>query len=51
MLMIITGILPLYLGAGYRTGNFTIGIRYDVLYDNEKSIFADPWMPFFRVYF
>ncbi len=41
----------LYLGAGDRTGNFTIGIRYDVLYDNEKSIFADPWMPFFRVYF
>lgn len=41
----------LYLGAGYRTGNFTVGIRYDVLYDSEKSIFADPWMPFFRVYF
>jgi hypothetical protein len=41
----------LYLGAGYRTGNFTVGIRYDVLYDNDKSIFADPWMPFFRVYF
>lgn len=41
----------LYLGAGYRTGNVTIGIRYDVLYDEDKSIFADPWMPFFRVYF
>ena len=41
----------LYIGAGYRTGNVTIGIRYDVLYDNDKSIFADPWMPFFRVYF
>jgi len=41
----------LYLGAGYRTGNITIGIRYDVLYDNDKSIFANPWMPFFRVYF
>jgi hypothetical protein len=41
----------LYLGAGYRTGNVTIGIRYDVLYDEDKSIFADPWMPFFRFYF
>ena len=41
----------LFLGVGYRTGNFTAGIRYDVLYDRDKSIFADPWMPFFRVYF
>ena len=41
----------LFLGAGYRTGNVTIGIRYDVLYDEDKSIFADPWMPFFRFYF
>lgn len=41
----------LYLGVGYRTGNVTFGIRYDVLYDNDKSIFVDPWMPFFRFYF
>lgn len=41
----------LFLGAGYRNGNFTIGIRYDVLYDDDKSIYADPWMPFIRVYF
>lgn len=41
----------LFLGAGYRSGNFTIGIRYDVLYDEDKSIYADPWMPFMRVYF
>ena len=41
----------LFLGAGYRNGNFTIGIRYDVLYDENKSIYADPWMPFIRVYF
>jgi len=41
----------LFLGAGYRTGNITVGIRYDVLYNKNKSIFADPWMPFFRVYF
>lgn len=41
----------LFLGAGYRTGNFTIGIRYDLLYDEDKSIYADPWMPFMRFYF
>ncbi|MEZ4874844.1 MAG: alpha-ketoglutarate decarboxylase [Flavobacteriaceae bacterium] len=41
----------LFLGAGYRNENFTIGIRYDVLYDNGKSIYADAWMPFVRIYF
>ena len=41
----------LFLGAGYRSGNLTIGIRYDVLYDEDKSIYADPWMPFIRFYF
>ncbi|XMO88225.1 alpha-ketoglutarate decarboxylase [Algibacter sp. AS12] len=41
----------LYLGAGYRSGNVTLGIRYDVLYDTEKSIYADPWAPFVRFYF
>ena len=41
----------LYLGAGYRSGNVTFGIRYDVLYDDEKSIYADAWAPFVRFYF
>ena len=41
----------LYLGAGYRTGNVTIGGRYDVLYNANKSIYADAFMPFVRVYF
>ena len=41
----------LFLGAGYRTGNVSMGIRYDVLYDENKSIYADPWAPFIRVYF
>ncbi len=41
----------LFLGAGYRSNNFTIGVRYDVLYDRDKSIYADPWAPFVRVYF
>ena len=29
----------------------TFGIRYDVLYDSERSIYADPWAPFVRFYF
>ena len=41
----------LFLGAGYRQGNFTIGIRYDVLYDEDKSIYGNAWMPFVRVFF
>lgn len=41
----------LFLGLGYRNQNFTMGIRYDVLYDSARSIYADSWMPFVRVYF
>ena len=41
----------LYLGAGYRSGNVTIGVRYNVLFDKNKSYYNDPFMPFVRVYF
>ncbi|MDU8886700.1 alpha-ketoglutarate decarboxylase [Yeosuana sp. MJ-SS3] len=41
----------LFLGAGFNSGPVTVGIRYDVLYDRDKSIYADPWIPFVRVYF
>lgn len=41
----------LFLGAGYRNQNLTIGIRYDVLYDSDQSVYADAWIPFVRVYF
>ena len=41
----------LFVGAGFRQQNFTIGIRYDVLYDNGKSIYANAYVPFVRVYF
>lgn len=41
----------LFAGVGYRSRNVAVGIRYDVLYDKEKSIYADPWAPFVRVYF
>lgn len=41
----------LLLGLGYTNQNFTIGIRYDVLYDDVDSIYANAWLPFVRVYF
>ena len=42
----------LYLGAGYRSGNVTIGARYDVLFNkNHGGYYSDAFMPFVRVYF
>ncbi|GAA3564159.1 alpha-ketoglutarate decarboxylase [Snuella lapsa] len=41
----------LFFGIGYRNGNATFGIRYDALYDSDKSIYLDPWTPFVRFYF
>ncbi|MEO1009698.1 MAG: alpha-ketoglutarate decarboxylase [Bacteroidota bacterium] len=41
----------LFLGIGYTQRNVTVGIRYDVLFDEEDSIYADAWMPFVRVFF
>jgi len=41
----------LFFGAGYTSRNVTIGIRYDALYDSDKSIYSEAWMPFVRFYF
>lgn len=41
----------LFLGVGYTSGPVTFGIRYDVLFKEDKSIYADPWIPFIRVFF
>ena len=40
----------LFLGAGYRSGNATIGARYNVLNDTN-NIYGSAFMPFVRVYF
>ncbi|WP_108113297.1 alpha-ketoglutarate decarboxylase [Kordia periserrulae] len=40
-----------FFGIGYTTNNFTVGVRYNVLHDDEKSIYADALVPFVRVYF
>lgn len=41
----------LFLGAGYRSGNATIGARYNVLYKNNQGAYSDAFMPFVRFYF
>ncbi|WP_264565765.1 hypothetical protein [Flavobacterium sp. N3904] len=41
----------LFLGAGYRTGNVTIGLAYNVLYDVNDNVYGDAVTPFVRAYF
>lgn len=41
----------LFLGAGYRTNNVTVGVRYNVLYKTNDFVYSQAWMPFVRVYF
>lgn len=41
----------LFLGAGYRTGNVTVGLAYNVLFDEDDNVYGDALMPFVRVYF
>ncbi|RTY82697.1 hypothetical protein EKL99_08315 [Flavobacterium sp. ZB4P23] len=40
----------LFIGLGYRSGNATIGGRYNVLTD-KNNIYGSAFMPFIRVYF
>ncbi len=41
----------LFVGAGYRSGPITIGLRYNVLYNDNDRVYATAWNPFVRVYF
>lgn len=41
----------LFLGVGYRTNNVTIGVRYNVLFNKDKNVYNEAFMPFIRVYF
>jgi hypothetical protein len=41
----------LFLGAGYRANNVTIGARYNVLFDKNRNVYGDAFMPFVRVFF
>lgn len=41
----------LFLGAGYRMGNSVIGARYNVLFNKDKGVYGDAFMPFVRIAF
>lgn len=41
----------LFLGAGYRTNNVTIGLRYNVLHNSSNNVYSEAFMPFVRIYF
>lgn len=41
----------LFLGAGYRAGNVTIGARFNLLHDAKRNVYNEALMPFVRVYF
>jgi hypothetical protein len=41
----------LFLGAGYRTGNVTVGLAYNVLFDENDNVYGDALTPFVRAYF
>ena len=42
----------LYFGVEYVTGNLAMGLRYDVLFDENKNvIYSSALTPIFRVYF
>lgn len=40
-----------FVGAGYRNHNVTIGLRYNILHDPDRTVYGDALMPFVRVYF
>ena len=46
-----TNFPALYFGAAYNQGRFAFGFRYDVLYDENKSVYASPFSPIVRFYF
>ncbi|MGG7036007.1 MAG: hypothetical protein ACI7YS_12545 [Flavobacterium sp.] len=41
----------LFTGIGYRSQNVTLGGRFNLLFNKDKDIYGDSFMPFVRVYF
>jgi len=41
----------LFLGGGYNFNGVSVGVRYNVLFDEDDGVFAQAWQPFVRVYF
>ncbi len=46
-----TSFPALYFGLAYNRGRFAFGFRYDVLYDENRSVYASPFSPIVRFYF
>ena len=40
-----------FVGAAYRTRHVAIGMKYDLLYDENNSLYNSPFIPFVRIYF
>ncbi len=41
----------LFLGAGYRAQNVTIGVKFNVLHKPDNHVYAQSWVPFVRIMF
>lgn len=41
----------LFVGAGYKIENVTLGVRYNLLFNKDKNVYSDALMPFVRAYF
>lgn len=40
-----------FVGGGYNTGNVIVGVRYNLLFNDEDAIYTQAWAPFVRVFF
>ena len=41
----------LFLGAGYRAQNITIGVKFNVLHNDNNQVYSQAWLPFVRIMF
>lgn len=41
----------LFMGLGYTASNVTVGLRYNILFDENDSIYGDALIPFVRFFF
>lgn len=41
----------LFLGAGYRAQNVTLGVKYNVLHKADNHVYPQAWVPFIRLMF
>lgn len=41
----------LFLGAGYRTQNVTVGVKFNVLHKENNHVYSQSWAPFIRLMF